>query len=148
MFRKIYFFTHYNIKQMFWLIIGSSRDFISPSTAITDFFFFFLFYLGLLSQRLTNHRTAGEGRGYFFNSSLPFLPTSRHVGISQAITAENSPHWQQLDLNREPLASENKLLTTKLHALTNITIITDMRELLKHSILEIPIIPQALNINN
>ena len=29
------------------------------------------FYLGFLSQPFTNHRTAGEGGGQFFNSSLP-----------------------------------------------------------------------------
>ena len=35
----------------------------------------FFFYLGFLSQTFTNHRTAGEGRGHFFNSSVP-LPTA------------------------------------------------------------------------
>ena len=34
----------------------------------------FFFYLGFLSQPFTNHRTAGEGGGHFFNSSLPLLP--------------------------------------------------------------------------
>ena len=34
------------------------------------------FYLGFLSQiTFTNHRTAGEGGGHFFNSSLP-LPSA------------------------------------------------------------------------
>ena len=28
----------------------------------------FFFYLGFLSQPFTNHRTAGEEGGYFFNS--------------------------------------------------------------------------------
>ena len=38
--------------------------------------FFYLFYLGFLSQKtFTNHRTAGEGGGHFFNSSLP-LPSA------------------------------------------------------------------------
>ena len=36
----------------------------------------FFFYLGFLSRTLMNPRTAGEGGGHFFNSSLPFLPTS------------------------------------------------------------------------
>ena len=42
---------------------------------------FFLFYLGFLSRTFTNHRTAGEGGGHFFNSSLPLPPalqTLRH----------------------------------------------------------------------
>ena len=41
----------------------------------------FFFYLGFLSQRFTNYRTAGEGGGLFFNSSLPLPPalqTLRH----------------------------------------------------------------------
>ena len=41
----------------------------------------FFSYLDFLSQPFTNHRTAGEGGGHFFNSSLP-LPlasqTLRH----------------------------------------------------------------------
>ena len=36
---------------------------------------YFCFYLGFLSQPFTNHRTAWEAGGHFFNSSLP-LPTS------------------------------------------------------------------------
>ena len=36
----------------------------------------FFFYLGFLSQTLTNHRTAGEEGGHFFNSS-PLLPASQ-----------------------------------------------------------------------
>ena len=34
-------------------------------------------YLGFLSRIFTNHRTAGEGEGHFFNSSLPLLPASQ-----------------------------------------------------------------------
>ena len=37
----------------------------------------FFFYLGFLSRPFTNHRTAGEGGGHFFNSSLPLLPASQ-----------------------------------------------------------------------
>ena len=54
------------------------------------FFFFFFFYLGFLSRTFTNHRTAGEVGGHFFNSSLP-LPPASQLDISQAITAESSP---------------------------------------------------------
>ena len=49
-----------------------------------------LFFLsGFLSRPFTNHRTAGEGDGHFFNSSLPLPPAS--LEISLAITADNSP---------------------------------------------------------
>ena len=44
------------------------------SNATTVFFFF---YLGFLSRTFTNHWTAGEGRGHFFNSSLPLPPASQ-----------------------------------------------------------------------
>ena len=39
--------------------------------------FVFNFYLGFFSQTLMNHRTAGEGGGQFFNSSLPLAPASQ-----------------------------------------------------------------------
>ena len=35
------------------------------------------FYLGFLSRTFTIHRTAGEGGGYFFKSSLPLPPASQ-----------------------------------------------------------------------
>ena len=44
---------------------------------ILHIFFFFFFYLGFLSRPFTNHRTAGERGGHFFNSSLPLLPASQ-----------------------------------------------------------------------
>ena len=37
----------------------------------------FFFFLGFLSRTFTIHRTAGEGEGYLFNSSLLFPPVSR-----------------------------------------------------------------------
>ena len=69
-------------------------------------FLIFFFYLGFLLQTFTNH--------------CHFHPHHRHVGISQAITAESSPlaHRQRPGSNREPLVSECKLLTTNLHALS------------------------------
>ena len=56
----------------------------------------FLFYLGFLLRTFTNHRTAGEGGGHFFISSLPLPPKAllkryRYLDISQAITAESPP---------------------------------------------------------
>ena len=38
---------------------------------------YFFFYLGFLSCTFMIHRTAGEGGGYLFNSSLPLLPASQ-----------------------------------------------------------------------
>ena len=60
------------------------------------FFFFiclFVFCLGFLSRPFMNHRTAEEGGGHFFNSSLPyhFHPLHRHLDINRAISAESSP---------------------------------------------------------
>ena len=47
--------------------------------SIDRVFFFFFFYLGFLSRTFTNHRTAGEGGGHFFNSSLPLPPASQTI---------------------------------------------------------------------
>ena len=52
---------------------------------------FYFFYLGFLSRKFTIYRTAGEGRSYFFKSSLPLPPLHRHLDISRGITAESSP---------------------------------------------------------
>ena len=41
----------------------------------SDIVFFFL--SGFLSRTFTIHRTAGEGGGYLFNSSLPLPPASQ-----------------------------------------------------------------------
>ena len=38
---------------------------------------FYFFYLDFLSRTFTNHRTAGEAGGHFFNSSLPLPPASQ-----------------------------------------------------------------------
>ena len=47
-----------------------------------SFFGGFFFYLGFLSQPLTNHKTAGEGGGHFLNSSLPLPPISQTLRLS------------------------------------------------------------------
>ena len=39
----------------------------------------------------TNHRTAGEEVGHFFNSSRSLPPLHRHLDIIRVITAESSP---------------------------------------------------------
>ena len=49
----------------------------NSSEVIECFFFFFFFYRGFLSRTFTIHRTAGEGGGYLFNSSLPLPPASQ-----------------------------------------------------------------------
>ena len=70
---------------------------------------FFFFYLGFLSRIFTNHRTAGEGGGHFFNSLLPLSPASL---TSQAITADISP--LHIASNRESLVTTNYLTTRSL----------------------------------
>ena len=75
--------------------------------------FFCCFYLGFLSRIFTNHRTAGEGGGHFFNSSLPLPPASqtlRHQ-LGDYCIELTSAHSQQPDSNRESLVSERKSLT-------------------------------------
>ena len=67
----------------------------------------------------TEDRTAGEGDGHFFNSSLPPPPdsqTPRHWP-GECCKELISAHSQQPDSNRESLVSEPKSLTTKLRAL-------------------------------
>ena len=86
-----------------------------------DFFFFFS-YLGFLSRTFTIHRTAGEGGGYLFNSSLPLPPASqtlRHQPGDYCKELTSAHSWQP-DSNREPLVSEHKLLTTKLRYKPNV----------------------------
>ena len=73
----------HNLKKGFNQIFGFSKTFIL-------FYFILFFYQGFLSQTLTTHRTAGEGRGYLFNSSRP-LPPASHLDINRAITTESSP---------------------------------------------------------
>ena len=52
--------------------------------------FFFLSRFSFTDIHVTNHRTAGEGGGHFFNSYYHAQPLHRHLGISRTITAENS----------------------------------------------------------
>ena len=80
---------------------------------------FFFFYLGFLSRTFTNHRTAGEEGGNFFNSSLPLPPASQALRHQPGDYCREltSAHSQQPDSNREPLASKRKSVTTKLRAL-------------------------------
>ena len=94
---------------------------------ILTFFFFFL--SGFSLRTFTNHRTAGEGEGYFFNSLLPLLPASQTLrnqpgDYYRELTSANS---QQPDSNREPLVSERKSLTTKLRTLKIVAFLYPLR---------------------
>ena len=89
-----------------WKLLSS---YIGLVSSVRSFFFF---YLGFLSRTFANHRTAGEGGGHFFNSSLPLSPASLS---SWAITVESSP----LHIASTRTRSENLRLplTTSLHTL-------------------------------
>ena len=50
----------------------------------------FFFYLGFLSRKFTIYRTAGEGGGYLFNSSLPLPPAS------QTLRYQPGDYWREL----------------------------------------------------
>ena len=78
----------------------------------------FFIYLGFLSRTFTNHRTAGEGEGHFFNFSLPLPPASQTLRqLTEDYCRElTSTHSRQPDSNRIPLVSERKPITTKLRA--------------------------------
>ena len=89
------------------------------------FWFFFLslwvffFYLVFLSRPFTNHRTAGEGGGHFFNSLLPLPPASQTLRHQPGDYCREltSGHSQQPDSNHEALVSKRKSLTTKVRVL-------------------------------
>ena len=55
-------------------LVGGANETIGH---IPDFFFFFFSIWVFFSRTFTNHSTAGEGRGHFFNFSLPLLPASK-----------------------------------------------------------------------
>ena len=71
------------------------------------------FCLGFLSRTFTIHRQQRRN-AISLTPLYHFHPLHRHLDICRTITAESSP--QQPSLNREPLVSERKLLTTKLRA--------------------------------
>ena len=85
-------------------------------SALKSFPLNFFFYLDFLSRPVTNHRTAGEGGGHFFNFSLPLPPASQALRLYQGDNCREliSAHRQQPNSNRQPLVSECESLTTKL----------------------------------
>ena len=79
----------------------------------------FFFYTRFLSRTFTIHRTAGKGKSYLFNSSLP-LPRASQIPMyylgSYCRELTSSHSWQS-DLNQEPLVSGCNLLTIKLQTI-------------------------------
>ena len=60
--------------------LGFTQRIVWHTSVLAVKSFFFSIWV-FLSRTFTNHRTAGEGRGHFFNSTLPFPPalqTLRH----------------------------------------------------------------------
>ena len=80
----------------------------------------FFFHLGILSQPFTNHRTAGEEGGHFFNSSLPLPPTLqtlRHQpdDYCRELTYAHSSSWTRA--GRKSLTNKVRALKIKLKIL-------------------------------
>ena len=80
---------------------------------------YFSFYADFFSRTFMNHRTAGEGGGHSLISSLPLPPASKILRHQPGDYCRELTfaHCQQPDPNREPLVTECKSLTTKLHAI-------------------------------
>ena len=98
-----------------------SNYFIGSFSAFQCYFpcAIFFFCLGFLPQLFTIHRIACKRGGYLFNSSPPLSlvsQTLRHY-TGNYCRELTSVHSQESELNREPLVSGRKSLTTKLHAL-------------------------------
>ena len=101
----------YNKVNLVLMMILINKKFLNPGN--------FFFLPGFLSWSCTIHRTARERGGYLFNSSLPLPPASqalRHWPGDCCRELTSAYSWQP-DSSREPLVSERKSLTTKLHAL-------------------------------
>ena len=72
--RDLHFVDFYNNITSYYHNVGFRQEDIHTSVANVLIFFF---YLGFLLRTFTNHRTAEEGGGHFFNSSLPLPPASQ-----------------------------------------------------------------------
>ena len=57
--------------------LAQRESFLESNSTFVPYFLFIFFYLGFLSRTFTIHRTAGEGEGYLFYSSLPLPPASQ-----------------------------------------------------------------------
>ena len=73
-------------------------------------------YLGFLMQTFSNHRTAGEGGGCFFTSSLllPCASQTLRYQLTDYCRELTSAYSQWPNLNWEPLVSKCKWLTINL----------------------------------
>ena len=101
-------------------LLQLKRNFLLVTRSLllfTRYSLLFFFYLGFLSRIFMIYRTAGEGGANSLSPLYHFLPLHRHLEISRAITAESSPLHIASSRTRaqEPLFSERKSLTTKLH---------------------------------
>ena len=108
----------------------------------THFFSIWVFFH--IHSRFTGQQ--GKGGGYLFNSSLPLPPVSqtRRYQPGNCCRELTSAHSQQPDSNQEPLVSERKSLSTKLHALSSLGIETNRRVL----IMELKFLEKVTEINN
>ena len=69
---KEYFYSKLSIEHI------TDEDYAHTQKVFFVFCFCFCFFLsGFSFTKFTNHRTAEEGGGYFFNSSLPLPPASQ-----------------------------------------------------------------------
>ena len=66
------YFVRLSMSECNWSFLYSKFDSFG-----TVHLLIFFFYLGFLSRTFSNHRTAGEEGGHFFNSSLPLPPASQ-----------------------------------------------------------------------
>ena len=101
-------------------LLQLKRNFLLVTRSLllfTRYSLVFFFYLGFLSRTFMIYRTAGEGGANSLSPLYHFLPLHRHLDISRAITTESSPLHIASSRTRaqEPLFSERKSLTTKLH---------------------------------
>ena len=117
-------------------------------------FAFFSSYLCFLLRLFTIQKTAEEGGGYLFNSSLLLPPASQTFRYypDDYCRELTSSHSYQPDLNQEPLVSEHKSLTTKLRSLFSLPLLFPLLIyfiiLNKHfNILSINFIAVPVNIN-
>ena len=80
-----------------------------------NLFVLFFFYLGFFHNQSRTTGLQGKGEDISLTPHYHFHPLLRHLDISRAFTAENSP--LHMGSSREPLVCESKSLTTKLRAL-------------------------------
>ena len=84
---------------------------------LCDFFYFFSVWI-FFHEHLRITGLQGKGEGISLTPHYHFYLLHRYLDIIQVITAESSPlHIASSRMNREPLFSDCKSLTTKLCAL-------------------------------